>query len=155
MVTINKNNKFNFSLGLLLAVMTLNSSFSVYSMSSSAVSGSGPAVTVSVSNVGASTPPITTTTTTVTVRGSFYAAAAAISNIIGKGVDFTASLVGGAAICGGSVLHGAGLATNAVGESTGRVLRNYPVATTTLIAIPAAIAGAILLYGSRGISYRR
>lgn len=149
MVTINKNNKLNFALGLLLAVATLSASFSAYSMQPSST-----AVAVSVNAGNYSGYPASSTTTTVTIGGSCYTAAVAISDIIGKGIDFTTSVVGGAAMLGGSVLNVTGVTVQATGEYLGSLLRRHPIATTTLIAIPASIAGAFLLCRNRGISLR-
>lgn len=149
MVTINKNNKLNFALGLLLAVATLSASFSAYSMQPS---GTAVAVSINAGNNNGYSP--IAATTTVTIGGSCYTAAVAISDIIGKGIDFTATVVGGAAMLGGSVLSGTGLIVQATGEGVGNFLRRHPVATTTLIAIPASIAGALLLCRNRGISFR-
>jgi hypothetical protein len=149
MVTINKNNKFKFSLTLLLTMSILGLSPLVYGIeatsSTTAASGSGPAVSVSVNTSNNANGVACVANTSFTIWTSCGVASGAISGLVGKTVDLAAHTVGTAAVVTGSFAQGIGLGVISIGEGTSSFLKRWSK-TTTFFTISAAMAGAAYLY---------
>ncbi len=155
MVTINKHNKFKFSLTLLLTMSILGLSPLVYGLkatsATTAVSGSGQAVSVSVNTSNNADVVAYDVRTSFTPWTSCNVVADTISGLVGKTVDLAAHTVGTAAVVTGSVAQGIGLALIYIGEGTNSFLRRWSK-TTTFFTVSAATAGAVYLYVRRNRS---
>lgn len=149
MVTINKHNKFKFSLTLLLTMSILGLSPLVYGIdatsSTTAASGSAPAVSVSVNTSNNADVVAYGARTSFTAWDSCNAVAFAISGLVGKTVDLAAHTVGTAAVVTGSVAQGIGFSVISIGEGTSSFLKRWSK-TTTFFTVSAATAGVVYFY---------